>query len=397
MSAARDLPSAHEALDAWARPVLLLDGVERKLHIADKVTALEGVVDDPLAECLAALARVGGNGKPVTVTSRDGLPTAPAERRHVRAYSLPELAALQPEQLDWVLGDYIAAGDVVSLESPPKGGKSTLLRKLHVHVATGAPFMGHAVKQGPSLYCTEERAHTSREGFARAGGLELADVHVMFLHDFHGMVWAETVEEIAEHCQRLGVVLVTFDTLSKWAGLVGEEEQSSGAAMEVMGPLQRLAAKGCAVTNARHERKSGGLTGEAGRGSSAFTGDLDVILSLRKVTGKPTHRKLGAVGRHDATPEEAEIDYVDGEYLSLGDPHALKRREQERAIVDLLPVSRAGQVGIEELHEQLEGVSRESVRSLLMRLMDEGVVCRAHGEISGHSRADGFWLRGDDD
>jgi len=95
---------------------------------------------------------------------------APKSRRYVRAYSLPELAALQPEQVDWVLDDYIAAGDVFSLESPPKGGKTTLERKLHVHVATGAPFLGRAVKQGPSLYCTEERFGTSREGFARAGG-----------------------------------------------------------------------------------------------------------------------------------------------------------------------------------------------------------------------------------
>ena len=198
----------------------------------------------------------GGNGsKASSILPDDTAPAAPAERRHVRAYSLPELAALHPEQVEWVLGDYIAAGDVASLESAPKGGKSTLLRKLHVHVATGTPFFGRAVKQGPSLYCTEERAGTSREGFARAGGLHLPDLHVMFLHDFHGMDWAERVEEIAEHCKRLGVVLVSFDTLSKWAGLVGEEEQSAGAAMEVMGPLQRLAATGCAVawcaTNAR--------------------------------------------------------------------------------------------------------------------------------------------------
>lgn len=321
----------------------------------------------------------------------------PQERRHVRAYSLPELAALLPEQVEWVLGDYIAAGDVASLESPPKGGKSTWARKLHVHIALGAPFMSLPVKQGPSLYCTEERGGTSREGFARAGGLHLPDVHVMFLHDFHGMEWAEIVEEVGEHCGRLGVVLVTFDTLSKWAGLVGEEEQGSGYAMEAMAPLQRLAASGPAVLVNRHERKSGGATGEAGRGSSAFAGEVDVILSLRKVTGEKTRRKLGAVGRHDVTPEEVVIDYVNGEYVSLGDPHALRRMEQERAIIALLPSSRATQVGIEELREQLEGVSRETVRSVLMRLLDAGVVCRARGEMPGHPRSAGFWLGGDDD
>jgi hypothetical protein len=187
-----------------------------------------------------------------------------------------------------------------------------------------------------------------------------------------------------------------IDTLSKWAGLVGEKEQSSGAAMEVMGPLQRLAATGVAVLVLRHERKSGGATGEAGRGSSAFTGDLDVILSLRKVTGERTRRKLGAEGRHDATPDEVVIDYVDGEYMSLGDPHALRRQEQERAIVDLLPTSRGEQVLLDDLCETGD-ISKSTARRLLLELVTEGVAMQEHGGVPGHPRADGYWLRGDDD
>jgi len=406
MSTTTLIPRNDEALHDWAAIVAPLELVERKLHIASKAEALAGILDDPLGRCHEAVedarerleAGLIPLPEPEPLSPIGDSADAPEPRKHVRAYSLPELAALQPEQVDWVLGNYIAVGDVASLESPPKVGKSTLARKLHVHVATGTPFLGCAVKQGPSLYCTEERAGTSREGFARAGGLELADIHVMFLHDFHGMEWAEKVEEIAEHCQRLGVVLVTFDTLSKWAGLAGEEEQSSGSAMAVMTPLQRLAATGRAVLPIRHERKSGGATGEAGRGSSAFTGDLDVILSLRKVVGEPTRRKLGAVGRHDATPDEVVIDYVDGEYRCLGDPHDVRKREQERGIVDALPATRAEQVTVEDINERVDGAATpQTVRRLLLRLMDEGVVCRAHGEVPGHPRSDGFWLRGDYD
>jgi hypothetical protein len=331
-------------------------------------------------------------------TPEEFVEVSTAAAPHVRVYSLPELAAMQPEQVDWIAAHYLAAGDVGSLESPPKGGKSTLARNLACHVATGRAFLGEPVKCGPVLYCTEERLGTSREGFMRAGALGVAELHVMFLHDAWRLNWTERVEEMREHCRRLGVVLVVIDTLSKWAGLVGEEEQSSGAAMGVMGPLQRLAATGVAVLVIRHERKSGGATGEAGRGSSAFAGDLDVILSLRKVTAEPTRRKLGAVGRHDATPDEVVIDYVDGEYMSLGDPHALRRQEHERAIIDLLPTSRDEQVTLEDVRERMEDkASRVTVRNLLLRLVDEGVLSRAHGEIPGHSRADGYWLRGDDD
>ena len=59
---ANNLPGVQEALDDWARPVLLLDGIERRLAVASKIDALTGVLDNPLGECEAALARVGDNG-----------------------------------------------------------------------------------------------------------------------------------------------------------------------------------------------------------------------------------------------------------------------------------------------------------------------------------------------
>jgi len=322
---------------------------------------------------------------------------APAPR--IRTYSLPELAAMEPEHVDWVWSPYVGAGEVASCEGPPKSGKSTFIRKLCAHVVTGRPFLGEPVKQGPVLYCTEERGGTTREGFERAGALELADLHVLFRHEARGMEWAETVDQIDAHCRRLGAVLVVVDTLSKWAGLRGEEEQAAGFAMEAVGQLQYLAASSkVAVIVVRHERKSGGATGEAGRGSSAFAGDFDTITSIRKVTGERTQRRLGAEGRHDATPDDVVIDLADGEYRCLGDPSELRRREQERGIVDALPLSRAEQVRVEDVREQVGGsVAHETIRSLLLRLMDQGVVCRARGEMPEHPRSDGFWLRGDDD
>jgi len=54
---------ARAALDDWARHALTgKSGIERDLLIADKATALQGVLDNPLAEVLAAIERVGGNG-----------------------------------------------------------------------------------------------------------------------------------------------------------------------------------------------------------------------------------------------------------------------------------------------------------------------------------------------
>ena len=401
------LPGEDDAIRDWADTNVHLDlddQVDRLVIVlkaqalcgneANNVVKLEQAIEDARERLDAGLIALA---EPVRDLSTADTATVP-ERRTLHIYSLPELAAMQPEQVDWVWRPYVGAGDVCSCEGPPKSGKSTFIRKLSAHVVTGRPFLGEPVKQGPVLYCTEERGGTTREGFERAGALELADLHVLFRHEARRMDWAETVEQIDEHCRRLGIVLVVIDTLSKWAGLQGEEEQAAGFAMEAVGQLQYLAANGTAVIAVRHERKSGGATGEAGRGSSAFAGDLDTITSIRKVTGQRTQRKLGAEGRHDATPDEVVIDLVDGEYRCLGYPHDLRRREQERAIVDLLPYSRGEQVTIEDVRERMEDkASRVTVRNLLLRLVDEGVVSRVHGEVPEHPRSDGYWLRGDDD
>ena len=310
MSTSTLIPRNDEELHDWAAIVAPMEAIERTLHIASKAEALAGILDDPLARCHGAVEDALERLDAGLITLPEPEPLSPMgdsadapEPRTLRVYSLPELAAMEPEQVDWVWAPYVGAGEVASCEGPPKSGKSTFIRKLSAHVVTGSPFLGEPVKRGPVLYCTEERGGTTREGFERAGALELADLHVLFRHEARGMDWPETVDQIDAHCRRLGAVLVVIDTLSKWAGLRGEEEQAAGCAMEAVGPLQHLAASSkAAVIVVRHERKSGGATGEAGRGSSAFAGDFDTITSIRKVTGEKTQRRLGAEGRHDATP-----------------------------------------------------------------------------------------------
>lgn len=337
-------------------------------------------------------SKAGGNG-----SRRDDDVTDPPETPAlVRFITASELAVMEPEQVDWIWRPYVGAGDVASCEGPPKSGKSTFIRKLCAHVVTGRPFLGEPVKQGPVLYCTEERAGTTREGLKRAGGLELADLHILFRHEVRGRDWAAIVEIIDAYCRKHGIVLVVIDTLSKWAGLRGEEEQAAGCAMESVGPLQYLAASGPAVIVVRHERKSGGATGEAGRGSSAFAGDLDTITSIRKVTGEKTQRRIGAEGRHDDTPDYVVVDLLDGEYVNLGDPHDLRRQEQERGIIDLLPTSQAAAVLLEDLCAGGD-VTRSTAQRLVRHLINEGVIAFAQGAVDGHPRAKGYWMRGDHD
>lgn len=115
MSAAHHLPTPEEALDDWARGVLPLKDIERRLAIADKINALAGILDDPTAECEAALARVGGNGsKPAGTSVRH---QAEVEPPPVAGFNLTDLgnaerfAARHAESVRAVRGHGLLAYD----------------------------------------------------------------------------------------------------------------------------------------------------------------------------------------------------------------------------------------------------------------------------------------------
>src|SRR5436190_1586116 len=89
----------------------------------------------------------------------------------------------------------------------------------------------------------------------------------------------DAVPGAGDEATRLGALLVV-DTLPQWAGLRGDSENSSGAALEAIEPLQRATAAGVGVVLVRHDRKGSGEVGESARGSTAFGGAVDVILQL---------------------------------------------------------------------------------------------------------------------
>jgi hypothetical protein len=87
-----------------------------------------------------------------------------------------------------------------------------------------------------------------------------------------------------------------------------------------MAPLQEAAAgDGLAVVVLRHDRKSGGDVGDSGRGSSAFSGAVDVVLQLSRPEGqsRPGVRALKSLSRFDETPETLVIELTEAGYVAL--------------------------------------------------------------------------------
>jgi len=111
-----------------------------------------------------------------------------------------------------------------------------------------------------------------------------------------------------------------------------------------MQPLQEVAATyNLAIIIVRHERKSGGQVGDSGRGSSAFAGAVDIIVSIRRVEGniRPTIRELHALSRFDETPDVLVVELTEDDgYRALGDKAAVAESEAREAILEAAPPPR---------------------------------------------------------
>jgi DNA-binding transcriptional ArsR family regulator len=133
----------------------------------------------------------------------------------------------------------------------------------------------------------------------------------------------------------------------------------------------------------RHRRKGGAADiADEGRGSSAFSGAVDVILTLRRKPGmsRPTIRELVAASRFDDTPEEliVELDPEAG-YSALGTEQAIAALEAEQAVLEALSDSDAhGDVPMcttKELTE-ITGTVRRTIERAVKSLEGAGMVKR---------------------
>jgi hypothetical protein len=324
-------------------------------------------------------------------------PDLPADGPRLPITSVRDLAKLQPEAAPAVVPGYIYFNSITDLTAHPKMGKTTLLVAMAGAVATGRPFLELDVNRGAVLYLTEENHSTFLSAVRRVGADGAEDLYVVFRRDAYELSWPQICAQVAQYCLELGVVLVVVDTLSDWAGLKGDEENSAGAALQAVQPLRDLAGlPNVSVVTARHERKSGGAIGRSARGSSQFTGAVDVVLLLRDANTKD-RRTLEAISRFDDTPGIVVMELVDGQFRSLGGDEELHNAQQEREIFDRVPEGRVQALTVEEIAAATKW-SAATVRRRLNELVRRGAVCEQQGVVAGRqATAIGYWRPGADE
>lgn len=199
-----------------------------------------------------------------------------------------ELLSASP-QVDWLIDDVLPAKGRAMLYAAEKTGKSFVVLDMALHIATGKPWQGRAVKQGAVYYVASENAETFYE-------------RVQAWQKLHGGLTAETPfylipraynllqpTQVAELVGKLGPAsLVIIDTLGR--SMDGGDENSNSDMNRVATAMDAIRdATGAAVLLVHHtgnetprRKKNGAETPQRARGASALRGMVGTSIHLTR-------------------------------------------------------------------------------------------------------------------
>lgn len=242
--------------------------------------------------------------------------------------------------IDWLWHGYLARGSLTLLTSLWKAGKTTLLTGVLQRLEAGGEFLGQACVPARALVVSEE----PRELWAERLRTMPIGPHARllprpFLTRPTSEEWCDLIEYSLEQRAVGELDLFVVDTLASF--LPGRSESDAGTLLEMLQPLQRLAAAGVAVLVLHHPRKKASDEGSSARGSGALLGFVDIILELHRVGqlhSDERRRRLFGASRHTATPKHLvyQWDPATGEFVRISDPFTDRFRdnwEQVRTIL----------------------------------------------------------------
>jgi len=293
-----------------------------------------------------------------------------------------ELAGELPEEVEWMVRPWVAAGSMTSLSGKVKAaGKTTLILHVVGAVLDGADFLGEPTCKTSVVYLTEQPAPSFKEALKGAGLLHRDDLLILTFDKAIGSCWDEIMARTLAECKRLESRLLVVDTLPQFVRLPGDSENDAGAALRAFEPLQRALANGIAVIVITHERKAGGEVSTSGRGSTAFGGVPDILLTLSRCEGNghPNLRVIGALSRFPATPTELVIELTPNGYISRGQRRDVATEQAKEKILAYLPDNPDEAVGIEDI-AIATGVSRPTAQ----RVLNTPEVLRVGEGTKGH-------------
>jgi len=287
-----------------------------------------------------------------------------------------ELANSQPDEIPWIIPGVLGIGMITDVDGKAKtAGKTTFVLDMIWSILNEQRFIGRVTTYSPIVYLTEQTPISFKQNMHRGALDERQDAYALTWSDARQETWPRIVQQAVDKCREVDALVLVVDTLPQFAGLHGDDENSSGKALEVMRPLQAAAAGGLAILITRHDRKSGGEVGDSARGSSAFSGAQDIILRLYRAAPEErlpsTYRHLDGVGRPDGIPDNELVELVNGHYVLHGQVDAVVSERTESDLMPWIPIHESDGVTVDELAEST-GQDRRRVWEALKRFVRAG-------------------------
>ena len=308
--------------------------------------------------------------------------------------SAATIGIMEDVTVDYLWEPFVPRGVKVELTARVKVGKTDLATDLAGCVARGARFCDRPTRQARVLYLSEQSPRVTRRYLARAGLLDCHEFRVLFRSDIGRTPWPALCADVAEYVREQSVGLVVIDTLTAWSGMTGDDENNSGDAQAVVDKLDIIVSAGATVLTLRHSRKGGGAIGESARGSSAFGGAMDVLLSLERMPGggQDNRRELQAVSRLDEVPSATVIERGEDGYSIIGESRQVAHLDAERAVLAALPIRPDAALDVDAIMSVVPDAKRSLISDILKCNCDEGGVSREKGAGAASPRAYGYWL-----
>jgi DnaB-like helicase N terminal domain/AAA domain len=300
------------------------------------------------------------------------------QKRILKFQTGQDLASSPDQEIPWITKGFVARGSITEVSAKIKMGKTTLVMAMVRAILDGQDFLGVATSRTSVVYLTEQPAVSFRKATERANLLGRPDFVSLMFSETRGLSWPQIASAALAECHRNKAELLVVDTLGQFARLSGDKENNSGDALESMLPIQEAAAAGLGILLVRHERKGGGDVGDSGRGSSAFAGAVDIVLSLRKPEGNAgkNRREIQSLSRFSETPNNLVIELRDsGEYVAMGERRETTLKDAKDAIFRTAPTSEpeAGDLQVICLGAD---VSRQTGQRAIEALVQNGQLSR---------------------
>ncbi|HZE87642.1 MAG TPA: AAA family ATPase [Methylomirabilota bacterium] len=288
------------------------------------------------------------------------------------------LSELSSERLSvsWIWEGFLARGHKTLISALFKAGKSTWIGLLLKAIEHGTEFLGLRTIPCNILIFTEESEY---QWVTRRDELNLqSQIYILsnpLKSKLSYMDWVHWLEWVKKFCKEKEIGLVIIDTISEFWSV--NDENKAPEVTQVLMPLNYLTEDDIAVLLVHHFRKSGGTQGTAARGSGALASKVDILVDFTRYedSEETTKRRLSCLSRFEETPRELVIDYINGDYIVLGNSAEVREKEK---LAELLATFEAYPNGftVKEVWEnwdtfiQGKKPSKRTIQRYIARLID---------------------------